>query len=173
MRLDVFDFKGSPDWRKFDLIAHSYGFGLTPARYGLPLDIFADTLTALKRDVQERYARLSELPTTICPYGKLTREIARDPSFGMPVRVLVLDEFQEIYDLGEDSKEIAALLTFLIKVGPAAGVSVIGSTQRPSGIGSGQVAQQFTSFRDNFAVPLAGLARRRPRRPARATGLAR
>lgn len=152
VKLDVFDLKGSPDWRKFALVAHSYGFGMTPARYGLPLDILADTLAGLKKDVQERYAKLSELPPEVCPEGKLTRELARDPQFGMPVRVLVLDEFQELYDLGEDSKEFAGLLTFLIKVAPAAGVIIVGATQRPSGIGSGVVAQQFTSFRDQFAV---------------------
>jgi len=152
VKLDVFDFKGSPDWRKFALVASSYGFGLAPTREGLPLDIFADTLLGLKRDVQERYAKLSELPPSICPEGKLTREIARDPQYGMPVRMLVLDEFQEVYDLGEDSKEIASLLTFLVKVAPAAGVILLDSTQRPSGVGSGQVGQQFTSFRDNHAV---------------------
>ena len=152
VRLDVFDFKGSPDWRKFALVADSYGFGMTPMREGLPLDIFADTLLRLKKDVQERYAKLSELPPSVCPEGKLTRDIARDPRYGMPVRMLVLDEFQEVYDLGEDSKEIASLLTFLVKVGPAAGVILLDSTQRPSGVGSGQVAQQFTSFRDNHAV---------------------
>jgi hypothetical protein len=70
----------------------------------------------------------------------------------MPVRVLIMDEFQEVYDLGDASKEIASLLTFLVKVAPGAGVIIIGATQRPSGVGSGQVAQQFTSFRDNFAV---------------------
>lgn len=152
VRLDVFDFKGSPDWRKFALVASSYGFGMTPMREGLPLDIFADTLLALKRDVQERYARLSDLPPDVCPEGKLTREIARDPAYGMPVRMVVLDEFQEVYDLGDDSKEFAALLTFLVKVAPAAGVILVDSTQRPSGVGSGQTAQQFTSFRDNHAV---------------------
>ena len=73
----------------------------------------------------------------------------------MPVRVLVLDEFQEWYDMDpEISGIIAKLLTFLIKVAPGAGVSLICATQRPSGVGSGRVAQQFTSFRDNFAVRL-------------------
>lgn len=139
-------------WPVGVLVADSYGFGMTPMREGLPLDILADTLTGLKKDVQERYAKLSELPSGICPEGKLTREIARDPSYGMPVRMVVLDEFQELYDLGDDSKEFAALLTFLVKVAPAAGVILVGSTQRPSGVGSGQVAQQFTSFRDNHAV---------------------
>ncbi len=150
--MDVFDFKGSPDWRKFALIADSCAFGLTPSRAGLPLQIFGDTLEAIKDDVQDRYHRLSELPADVCPEGKLTREIARDKRFRMPVRVLVLEEFQEVYDLGEQSKEIASLLTYLVKVAPGAGVILVASTQRPSGVGTGQVAQQFTSFRDNFAI---------------------
>lgn len=154
VRLDVFDFKGSPDWRRFALVADSFGFGMTPTRDGLPLEIFGATLLELKADVQDRYTRLSELAARrpdLCPEGKLTRELARDPRFGMPVRVLVMDEFQEVYDIG-DAKEVAALLTFLVKVAPGAGVILVGATQRPSGVGSGQVAQQFVSFRDNFAV---------------------
>jgi S-DNA-T family DNA segregation ATPase FtsK/SpoIIIE len=152
-RLDVFDGKGSPDWRKFALVADSFAFGLTPTRYGMPPEILLATLEELKADVQNRYARLSELPPDICPEGKLTREIARDPKFGMPVRLLVIDEVQEYYDLGEISRQIAALMVFLVKVAPGAGVSLIAATQKPSGIGgSGPVAQQFTSMRDNMAV---------------------
>ena len=105
--------------------------------------------------MQDRYHRLSELPPDVCPEGKLTREIARDPRYRMPVRVLVLDEFQEFFDLGRDvARRSPSLLVFLVKVAPGAGVSVIGATQKPSGIGTGQVAQQFTSFRDNFADPV-------------------
>jgi hypothetical protein len=152
VKVDVFDFKGSPDWRRFALVADSSAFGLTPSRDGLPLEIFAETLNGIKRDVQDRYQRLSELPPEVCPEGKLTREIARDARYNMPVRVLVLDEFQEVFDLGEASKEIASLLVFLLKVAPGAGVSVIGATQKPSGIGTGKVAQDFNSFRDNFGI---------------------
>ena len=152
VRLDVFDFKGSPDWRRFALVADCCAFGLTPSRQGLPIEIFGQRLLELKDDVQQRYSRLSELAADVCPEGKLTREIARNPKYRMPVRVVIMDEFQEVYDLGDTSKDIAALLTFLVKVAPGAGVILVGSTQRPSGVGSGQVAQQFTSFRDNFAV---------------------
>jgi len=153
VKLDVFDFKGSPDWRKFALVANSCAFGLTPTRAGMPLQIFGDTLMEIKSDVQQRYERLSEMDPKICPEGKLTREIARNPRYGMPVRVLVMDEFQEVYEVGKDALEAAKLLTYLIKVAPGAGVILIGSTQRPSGVGGGgEVGQQFTSFRDNFAV---------------------
>lgn len=151
-KLDVFDFKGSPDWRKFALVADSCGFGLTMTRDGDPLERFGRTLEAIKADVQDRNQRLSELPASICPEGKLTREIARDPRYRMPVRLLVMDEFQEVYDLGDASKEVASLLTFLVKIAPSVGIILLDSTQRPSGVGTGQVAQQFTSFRDNHAI---------------------
>lgn len=150
--MDVFDGKGSPDWRKFALVAESCAFGLTPTRDGLPPEILLAALERLKADVQDRYRRLSAMPPAVCPEGKLTRRIARDPDYGMPVRTLFIDEVQEYFDLGDISKEIAALLVFLVKVAPGAGVTVVDATQKPSGIGTGQVATQFTSFRDQHQV---------------------
>src|SRR6266700_1776223 len=70
----------------------------------------------------------------------------------MPVRGLILDEFQEYFDLGSISKEIASLLVFLSKVAPGAGVFVVDATQKPSGIGTGETAKKFISARDNFQV---------------------
>jgi hypothetical protein len=156
--LDVFDGKGSPDWRKFALVADSCAFGLTPTKEGLPPEILLDTLERVKADVQDRYRRLSELEARrpdLCPEGKLTRALARDPQFGMPVRAIFIDEVQEYFDLGDISKDIAALLVFLVKVAPGAGVIVVDATQKPSGIGTGQVATQFTSFRDQHQIRLA------------------
>jgi S-DNA-T family DNA segregation ATPase FtsK/SpoIIIE len=154
VRLSVFDGKGSPDWRKFALVAHDCAFGMAISRDGDPLETFSEFLRAIKADVQDRYQRLSELPAEVCPEGKLTRDIARDPRYNMPVRLVVLDEFQEYFDTPDPdlNKEIGQLLVFLVKVAPAAGVIVLDATQRPSGVGSGQVAQMFTSFRDNHQI---------------------
>ncbi len=66
VKLDVFDAKGSPDWRKFSLVADSCAFGLTPTRQGLPPEILLRTLEAIKADAQRRYQRLSEMPTDVC-----------------------------------------------------------------------------------------------------------
>ena len=152
-KLSVFDAKGSPDWRKFSLVADSCAYGLTPTRAGKPPEILLATLEDLKADAQDRYTRLSEMPTDVCPEGKLTREMARDPRFRMPVRVLVLEEFQEYYELGPISKDIAELLQYLVKVAPGAGIILLCSTQKPSGIGGGgELGQRFTGFRDNFAI---------------------
>ncbi|MEW2357896.1 hypothetical protein [Spirillospora sp. NPDC029432] len=151
VRLSVFDASGKPDWRKFALVAHQFSSGLVMTREGDPVEILVEALRELKADVQDRYQRLSDLPTDVCPEGKLTREIARDPKYGMPVRGVFLDEFQEYYDTPdvEANKEIASLLLFLVKTAPAAGVFMVDATQKPSGIGAGQVATSFNSFRDN------------------------
>jgi hypothetical protein len=153
VRLSVFDLKGSPDWRKFALVAYTYGFGMLADRVqGDPMETLRATLRAAKKEVQLRNVRLSELPTAVCPEGKLTRDIARDRRYGMPVWVIVLDEFQDALNSGDEEydREVADLMVFLIKQGPSTGVLFIDSTQRPSGIGStGRVAKLFTDFRDN------------------------
>lgn len=158
-RISVFDGKASPDWRKFVLVAFTYGFGLLPDRkQGDPIENLLATLRAAKLDVQERNAKLSDLPTSVCPEGKLTREIARDPRYGMPIWLIVIDEFQEYLNTGdpEVDQEIAELLVFLVKVGPSVGVIMLDSTQRPSGIGStGKVQKAFTDFRDNHQTRFA------------------
>ncbi|WP_433388425.1 cell division protein FtsK [Micromonospora sp. KLBMP9576] len=152
VKLTVLDGGGKPDWRKFALVADRCAFGLAMTRDGDPAEIVLEALREIKADVQDRYERLSKLPADVCPEGKLTREIARDPKYRMPVRAVFLDEFQEYFDLGEISKEIASLLVYLVKVAPAAGVMFVDATQRPSGVGGGQVATQFISFRDNHQV---------------------
>ncbi len=156
--LSVFDGGGKPDWRPFSLVADRAGFGLAPDIAGDPIDILLYTLRGLKADVQRRYVELSKLPPSVCPEGKLTRNLARDPDFGMPVRFLVLDEFQEYFNTGNSDadKEIADLLVYLIRVAPAAGVIIGSATQRPSGIGSsGDISRRFTDFRDNHIVRFA------------------
>ncbi|GAA3388105.1 cell division protein FtsK [Cryptosporangium minutisporangium] len=155
VKLAVFDGGGKPDWRRFALVADWYAFGLALTRDGDPADILLGFLRWLKAEVQDRYERLSQLPVDVCPEGKLTREIARDPKYRMPVWAVFMDEFQEYFDLGEQSKEIAGLLVYLVKVAPAAGICLVDATQRPSGIGNGQVASQFISFRDNHQVRFA------------------
>ncbi len=160
-RIDVYDGKGSPDWRKFALVAHTYGFGLLPDRHGDPVQRLLTMLRDAKKDVQQRNQRLSEIAerdASLCPEGKLTPEISRNPAYGMPVRFIVLDEFQEYLSTGDDETdaEIAELLVFLVKVGPSVGVVLLSSTQRPSGIGSGgKVAKRFTDYRDQHQTRFA------------------
>lgn len=158
VKLSVFDASGKPDWRAFAAVADRCAFGLAITRDGDPIEILIDTLREIKKDVEERYIHLSDLPPSVVPEGKLTREIARNPAYGMPVRILLLDEFQMYFATGntDADKEIAELLVYLIRVAPAAGVIIGSATQRPSGIGSGgDVARRFTDYRDNHLVRFA------------------
>lgn len=152
VRISVFDGKGSPDWRMFALVAYTYGFGiLADRKQGDPVENLLATLREAKKYAQTCNARLAELPSSICPEGKLTRDISRNRKLGMPVWVIVIDEFQEYLVTGdkERDEEIAELLVFLIKVGPSVGIVMLDSTQKPSGIGGSQkVKQLFTDFRD-------------------------
>ncbi|MGH3480593.1 MAG: hypothetical protein ACRDTZ_00030 [Pseudonocardiaceae bacterium] len=153
VRLSVFDGAGKPDWKMFALVAHTYGFGLlaNPIQ-GDPVENLRATLRAAKREVQERNAKLAELPTSVCPEGKLTRDIARNKKYKMPIWMLVLDEFQEYLNTGDEEadREIAELLVFLVRVAPSVGVILISLTQKPSGLGStGKIQKLFTDFRDN------------------------
>lgn len=159
VRLSVFDGKGSPDWRNFAMVAHTYGFGVLPDRVqGDPIENLLTTLRNMKLEVLNRNNRMSEMPTSVCPEGKLTREIARNPSYDMPVWVIILDEFQDYLNTGDPDVdlEISDLLLRLVKTGPSAGIIVISSTQKPSGLGStGKVAKQFTDYRDQHQTRFA------------------
>ncbi|WP_035751062.1 cell division protein FtsK [Parafrankia discariae] len=158
VKLSVFDASGRPDWRGFTAVADRCSFGMAMTRDGDPIDLLVETLREIKRDVEDRYLRLSEMPPSMVPEGKLTRTIARDPSYGMPVRILILDEFQLYFSTGntDTDREIADLLVYLIRVAPAAGVIIGSATQRPSGIGSGgEVSRRFTDYRDNHILRFA------------------
>ncbi len=159
VRLYVVDGKNSPDWRKFSLVAHSMAFGTHPGRDGDPVPRVLDILREVKAHIVRVNDVLSTLPVNLCPEGKLTRSLARDPRFGdLRVWMLVMEEFQVYYELDDKdaSEEIAELLSFIIAVGPSAGVILVDASQKPSSIGAGQQVQKlFTRFRDNHQVRFA------------------
>jgi DNA segregation ATPase FtsK/SpoIIIE, S-DNA-T family len=156
VKLTVVDGKDSPDWRKFRLIAHRIIFGTVPGRDGDPVEMLLDGLREIKAHIQAVNRFLSDLPVTECPDGKLTEELSRKYS-QLRVWVLVMEEFQVYYELDdqEHNKEIAALLSFIMAVGPSAGVIILSSSQKPSGVGSGDVQRLFNRYRDNHAVRFA------------------
>lgn len=150
----IADGKNSPDWKAFRMVAHRYVSGTHPNP--LCADPIEDLLAALrevKAHIQEVNAVLAELPTSVCPEGKLTRDLSRThPKLRM--WLLVMEEFQLYYEHEEKdaAKEIADLLSFILAVGPSAGVSVLSSSQKPAGIGgAGNVGTMFTRYRDNHA----------------------
>jgi S-DNA-T family DNA segregation ATPase FtsK/SpoIIIE len=157
VRITLVDGKGSPDWRGFTRVAHRTIFGLNLTRDGDPVEMLIATLREILDESRTRYARLSELPTERVQEGKLTRDLARDKTLEMPVHLLILEEIQEYLETPDQKAnvEIGTLLNSIVKVAPASGVIVLTSTQKPAGIGAGDVARLFNGYRDNHSIRFA------------------
>jgi len=136
-RLYVFDGKGGKDWDAAEQVAYRFvrGDDLDHAH------AVRDHLVELVAEVQSRFARMATLDDEVCPESKITPAISRNPDLGMPITAVIIDEVHVFLEnptrehvggtkttLGED---IADLLTYLVRKGPAAGVVVILATQRP------------------------------------------
>jgi S-DNA-T family DNA segregation ATPase FtsK/SpoIIIE len=157
VRILLVDGKNSPDWDKFRMVVHRAVFGTVPnARDTDPVTHLVEVLTEVKKHIEDVNEFLSKLPTSECPEGKITRELSRKyPT--LRVWMLIMEEFQVYYELDDQNanKEIAALLSFIMAVGPSAGVIILSSSQKPSGVGAGDVARIFNRYRDNHAVRFA------------------
>jgi hypothetical protein len=157
VRLCVVDGKMSADWDKFRLVAHRYVCGVVPnSRDNDPIEHLLDLLREIKKHIEEVNDLLATLPTVECPEGKITRELSRRYE-QLRVWVLVMEEFQNYFETDDQdtNKEVASLLSFIMAVGPSAGVVIMSSSQKPSGVGAGDVARLFNRYRDNHGVRFA------------------
>ncbi|MEV6527941.1 cell division protein FtsK [Longispora sp. NPDC051575] len=159
VKLVLVDGKNSPDWDKFRLVAHRTVFGVHPnARDTDPITHLLEALREVKKHIEAVNEVLSTLPPSLCPEGKLTRELARSPKYpDLRVWLLIMEEFQVYYETDDQNvnKEIASLLSYIIGVGPSAGVVILSSSQKPSGVGAGDVQRLFNRYRDNHAARFA------------------
>lgn len=156
VKLTVVDGKDSPDWKAFRLVAHHFITGTQPNRDGHPVEMLLDALHEIAKHIQTVNRKLSALPTSECPEGKLTEELSRKYAWAR-IWLLVMEEFQVYYETDdqEANKEIAKLLSFIMAVGPSSGVIILSSSQKPSGVGAGDVQRLFNRYRDNHAVRFA------------------
>jgi DNA segregation ATPase FtsK/SpoIIIE, S-DNA-T family len=164
VKLFIIDCKpGAPDWRAFQSVAEATAFGCAPsARDGDPVEKALHILYTIKRHIARAGAILGELAEKhpeMCPEGKLTPELARDPRYPeLRVWVLISDEFQELFELDdpEISEEIAGLYSHIRATGPYTGVVLVSATQKPSGIGGSKRAKElFNRYRDNHTLRIA------------------
>ena len=95
---------------------------------------------------------LKKLPVSECPEGKLTEKLYRRP--GLHVQLLIMEEFQCYFELDDQkrNKEFANLLARIGAMGPAAGVILVSLSQKPSGVGAGDVQRLFNRYRDNHQI---------------------
>ncbi|GIF02345.1 cell division protein FtsK [Paractinoplanes rishiriensis] len=153
----VADGKMSADWDKFRLVAYRYVCGVVPnSRDNDPITHFLEMLREIKKHIEQVNDFLASLPTSECPEGKITRELSRKYPL-LRVWLLVMEEFQNYFETDDQdvNKEIASLLSFVKAVGPSAGVIILSSSQKPSGVGAGDVARLFNRYRDNHDVRFA------------------
>ena len=116
-----------------------------------------DTLAEIKRHIIDTNDFLASLDVRECPEGELTEELCRKYPRQLFVWVLVMEEFQNYFELPDQkaNQAIAELLSFIMAVGPSAGVIIESLSQKPSGVGAGDVQRLFNRYRDNHAVRLA------------------
>ncbi|MFI2664912.1 cell division protein FtsK [Micromonospora carbonacea] len=159
VKLIVVDGKNSPDWDKFRLVAHRIIFGTHPnPRDNDPVGHLIAALREVLKHIDRVNQVLSQLPADVCPEGKLTEELARDPRYpDLRVWLLVMEEFQVYFETEDQdtNKEIAAMLSRILATGPSAGVILLSSSQKPSGVGAGDVGRLFNRYRDNHAARFA------------------
>jgi DNA segregation ATPase FtsK/SpoIIIE, S-DNA-T family len=153
------DGKKSSDYDKVRLVAHRWVTGDAPnPRDNDPLQHLEDMLDEVLAHISEVNEVLSSLPVEMCPEGKLTEALARDPRYpALRVWVLAGEEFQ-VYFETQDQKyntRIANKWGRIMAQGPSAGVILLDSSQKPSGVGAGDVSRLFNRFRDNHQVRFA------------------
>lgn len=156
VRITIADGKASPDWQSFRHVAHRMISGVQATRDGDPVRQLIAALEEIKAHIEGVNEFLKTLPVTECPEGKNTEALSRKYE-QLRIWVLVMEEFQ-VYFETDDQKlnhKIAKLLGYILAVGPSAGVILISSSQKPGGVGAGDVGRLFTRFRDNHGVRFA------------------
>ncbi len=151
--ITIIDGRMSPDWLPFRYVAHRYVRGTFPTRHGDPVQQALDALREIRRRIDTVNEELETLPVSECPQGKLTEKLYRtNPK--LRVQLLIMEEFQVYFELADQkiNKEFAQLLAEIQAMGPAAGAILVSLSQKPSGIGAGDVQRLFNRYRDNHQL---------------------
>ena len=150
--ITLIDGKSSRDWLPLKYVAHRFIQGTHPTKDGDPVQRALDALHEIDRWIVHVNDELKKLPVTECREGKLTEKLYQRPD--LHVQLLIMEEFQCYYELDDQkkNKEFAAVLSRIGSLGPSAGVILESLSQKPSGVGAGDVGRLFTRFRDNHLL---------------------
>jgi DNA segregation ATPase FtsK/SpoIIIE, S-DNA-T family len=153
--ITLIDGKSSKDWQPLRLVAHRFVQATHPTKDGDPVQRALDALYEIDRHIVHVNEELAKLPVSECPEGKLTEKLYRRPD--LHVQLVLLEEFQCYFELDDQkrNKEFANLFARIGALGPSAGVILAGASQKPSGVGAGDVQRLFNRFRDNFILRFA------------------
>ncbi|MFJ3764946.1 FtsK/SpoIIIE domain-containing protein [Streptomyces sp. NPDC090082] len=123
----VADGKGGADWMPMKAVAHRLVMGAEDDAINALKAMLAELLAEMER----RFALLRDLPTSVCPEGKLTPEIVA--RYNLPVIFVTIDELQEYFTAmeREDREQVINDLCRIARRGPAAGFISNFASQRP------------------------------------------
>ena len=153
--ITLIDGKSSKDWQPLRMVAHRFVQGTHPTKDGDPAERALAALQEIDRHIVHVNEELARLPVSECPEGKLTEKLYKRPD--LHVQLVLLEEFQCYFELDDQkrNKEFANLFARVGALGPSAGVILLGASQKPSGVGAGDVQRLFNRFRDNFILRFA------------------
>jgi S-DNA-T family DNA segregation ATPase FtsK/SpoIIIE len=123
----VADGKGGADWMPMKAVAHRLVMGAEDDA----IEALKAMLAELLAEMERRFALLRDLPTSVCPEGKLTPEIVA--RYNLPVIFVTIDELQEYFTAmeREDREQVINDLCRIARRGPAAGFISNFASQRP------------------------------------------
>ncbi|MEV5170893.1 FtsK/SpoIIIE domain-containing protein [Streptomyces flaveolus] len=123
----VADGKGGADWMPMKAVAHRLVMGAEDDA----IEALKAMLQELLAEMERRFALLRDLPTSVCPEGKLTPDIM--VKYNLPVIFVTIDELQEYFTAMErdDREQVINDLCRIARRGPAAGFISNFASQRP------------------------------------------
>ncbi|MGW2837121.1 FtsK/SpoIIIE domain-containing protein [Streptomyces sp. NPDC001493] len=123
----VADGKGGADWMPMKAVAHRLVMGAEDDA----IEALKAMLAELLAEMERRFALLRDLPTSVCPEGKLTPDIVA--KYNLPVIFVTIDELQEYFTAmeREDREQVINDLCRIARRGPAAGFISNFASQRP------------------------------------------
>jgi S-DNA-T family DNA segregation ATPase FtsK/SpoIIIE len=127
-QLHVYDLKGTGDLSALRQVAHRYRAGDDDDDISYALE----DMRELSRDLTRRSKTIRELPRDLAPENKITPQLAGNSRLGLHPVVIGVDECQRFFEHPEHGAEFASICEDLVRRGPAVGIMVILSTQRPS-----------------------------------------
>jgi DNA segregation ATPase FtsK/SpoIIIE, S-DNA-T family len=153
--ITLIDGKSSRDWLPLRMVAHRFIQGTHPTKDGDPVERALDALYEIDRHIRHVNEELNKLPASEVPEGKLTEKLYRRPD--LHVKLLIMEEFQTYFELDDQkrNKEFANILSRILALGPSAGVIPVSLSQKPSGVGAGDVQRLFNRYRDNHVLRFA------------------
>lgn len=121
------DGKGGADWMPIRAIAHRLIMGAEDDA----INALKAMLKELLAEMERRFALFRSVPTSLCPQGKLTKEL--QVKYKLPFIFVTIDELQEyLTAMEKDEKEqVINDLGRIARRGPAAGFICNFASQRP------------------------------------------